>query len=341
MGSLTGRSELSWMMALARMVVPCLACGSRRFRLLLSPDEVQQEGEWLRRFHAKRGRSDLTDVAEFTQSDAVSIMQCGDCGTVLRNPQPTPEALARLYRHDRYSGHTLEQLLDCEREFYAAKAAHVASLVPSGGSVLEVGSFVGAFLLASEQNNLRATGIDVGQDTCRFTQEKGLNVICGDFRQSVIEDRFDAVCIWNTFDQMNEPAAILQRSHDLLNPKGHLFIRVPNGLFKVASLMAERCSRHARQARTAQAYNNFTTFPYLVGYTPRSLRALLKKYGFRIKEMRGETIMPLCGADPKSRAAKEERRTKRAVMLASRIALDRHGLFLYPWMTVVARKVEA
>jgi 2-polyprenyl-3-methyl-5-hydroxy-6-metoxy-1,4-benzoquinol methylase len=323
------------------MIVPCLACGSRRFRLLLSPDEVQEEGKWLRRFHLKRGRSDLTDVADFTQCDPVSIMQCGDCGTLVRNPQPTPDALARLYRHDRYSAQTLEQLFECERDFFAAKADHVSSLIPAKGSVLEVGSFVGSFLTAAESKNLKALGVDVGDDTCRFTKERGLNVRRGDFRTLEMNQTFDAVCIWNTFDQMNEPDTVLARSYELLNPNGYLVVRVPNGLFKVACLMAERCSRHARQARTAQAYNNFTTFPYLVGYTPRSIKALLGKYGFRIKEMRGETIMPLCGADSNSRAAREERRTKRAVMLASRLALDRHNLFLYPWMTIVAQKIEA
>jgi hypothetical protein len=94
----------------------------------------------------------------------------------------------------------------------------------------------------------------------------------------------------------------------------------------------------AEHIRTAQAYNNFMTFPYLVGYTHDSLRAMLDAHGFKILSVRGDTIVRLADAGTRAFAIKEEARYKRATMrLCRRMEATSRG-FYFPWMDVIARK---
>src|SRR5687768_789727 len=145
-------------------------------------------------------KESLKDHAEFTQSDPVYVVRCNNCRTVFRNPQPTPGALRRLYRFDSYGKSTLEQLLDSEREFFRQKTSLVD--LPTGARVLEVGSFVGAFLLAAKDRGWDATGVDIGKETCEFTSGMGLDVREGDLLEMDVKGPFDAVFIWSTFDQI-------------------------------------------------------------------------------------------------------------------------------------------
>lgn len=311
------------------MIVDCPVCAARDYKLLMTPEDVEREREWLVAFHESRGRRESADVTDFTQSEAVNLMMCSLCGTVVRNPQPTPRELRRRYRHDAYGTEVLEELRKCEERFYAEKADLVEREVGTGALVLEVGSFVGAFLAACKCRSLVATGIDVGTETCQFAQDSGFDVICEDFLKADIQGLFDAVCIWNTFDQMNEPQKVLERGRKLLKKGGRLFLRVPNGEFK---------SRALKGAFTpeAQAYNNFLTFPYLFGYTKESLSRFLHQAGFEVKSFYGETIMPLAGKD----GCREEAAIKHRVENECSEALRKREEFLFPWMTVVAVSTE-
>ncbi|HSI71646.1 MAG TPA: class I SAM-dependent methyltransferase [Fimbriimonas sp.] len=313
-------------------VVPCLVCGSRDFDTLLTPEQMQEEADWLQSFHMERSLdrdADLKDRAEFTQAESVFLLRCKRCRTLLRNPQPTPEALRELYRNDHYGKSTLEELFEAEREFFREKADLVD--LPSGAGVLEVGSFVGAFLLAARETGWHATGLDIGRETSAFMRGLGLEVLEGTVLDLSPHVRFDAIFIWNTFDQINEPRAILRKIKALVKPAGLLIIRVPNGEFKSAAL---ECA--SGRMRKLEAFNNFLTFPYLCGYTPGSLTSLLRQEGFEICSLTGDVVSPLPKSRIKPSAVEEEARAKRLNLRLCR----RDGPLLCPWINVVSRAIS-
>jgi hypothetical protein len=82
----------------------------------------------------------------------------------------------------------------------------------------------------------------------------------------------------------------------------------------------------------AMAYNNFLTFPYLVGYTPASIERLLTDNGFQVCEISGDTLLPLANESTPDFAVKEEQRYKQAVTRACRV-IDWSAM---PWLDVVA-----
>jgi hypothetical protein len=305
--------------------------------VLRTPEQVAEEADWLRDFHLARTCGEpesLADKAVFTQPTDVFILRCRTCGTVLRNPQPTPEALRQLYGCDTYGKRTLEQLLANEREFFRAKSAMFD--FPSGARLLEVGSFVGAFLLACRERGWIGVGVDVGEETCSFTRGLGLEVYQGDVFSLPLNGGFEAVFIWNTFDQINQPGDVLRRVHELIRRAGTLTLRVPNGEFLAASPALAQDDR----IRRALAYNNFLGFPYLCGYTAQSLTVLLSRHGFRVESVVGDVILPLGDRDTADWAREEEARTKRQVIRLCRKWEKQRGEFLYPWMDITARKCD-
>lgn len=326
--------------------VPCPACGGQKFEALLSPEEVEAERRWLRRFYRWRVTGDedeLEDRTAFTQSEPTHIVRCLACGTVLRDPRPTPDALRELYAHDTYGPEALEALARNQEAFDRGKAENVRADLPAGAKILEVGPFVGGFLSAAGRLRWRATGVDVGAETVAFMRGRGLDVIHGDLLEVDLPDgAWDAIFIWNTFDQLPDPAAVLDRAFSLLREGGRLVLRVPNGDFETACLRLRESAGAARAAhvRRAQAYNNFLTFPYLNGYTPDALHRLLDRHGFRVERIVGDTILTLADETTRPCAVAEEARVKRAVMRSARAALSATGRQYAPWLDVHATRAR-
>jgi 2-polyprenyl-3-methyl-5-hydroxy-6-metoxy-1,4-benzoquinol methylase len=321
---------------------PCPVCAGRDFEVLLTPRDVGAERRWLRGFYRRRvtgGEESLKDRTEFTQDMATHIVRCLECGTLLRDPRPNASALRALYARDAYGDAALEALAENERALFEARVSEMRSRLPDGARLLEIGAFVGAFLRAAGAAGYRATGVDVGEETVAFMQRQGLDVRRGDVRDVDLPERaWDGVFIWNTFDQVADPHALLDRAGTLLKPGGCLVIRTPNGDFETGCrrLMENAGSRRAANLRRAQTYNNFITFPYLAGYTPRSLCRLLKGHGFTVESVRGDTLTRLAAEDTLPCAVREEARVKRAVARFCRHVGSAGDAMVWPWIETYA-----
>jgi SAM-dependent methyltransferase len=324
--------------------VPCPVCGGVEFGIVRTPRDLEAERRWLRGFYKARvkgGPESLKDRTEFTQSEPTHVARCLDCGTLLRDPRPTPEALHALYAQDSYGHDALEALAANEADFFQARVRELHERLPPPARILEIGAFVGAFLVEARNAGYLPTGLDVGEETVAFMQGRGLDVLRGDIGEtSLPEAAWDGVLAWNTFDQLPDPHALLDRAATLLKPGGLLVLRVPNGEFETQGLRLEARSspRRAAALRRARAYNNFMTFPYLAGYTPASLRRLLESHGCQVERARGDTLLKLADAETLPCAAAEEQRIKRAVRRFCRCVEAETGEIVAPWLELYARR---
>lgn len=311
----------------------CPVCGGGEFASLLTPQDLAKEGAWLKEFYASRSRQ-TKDKAEFTQNETTYVLQCEECATLLRHPQPPEESVESRYESDTYGRDALMNLLETQAPFFQGKADAIA--LPGGACVLEVGAFTGAFLLAAKKKGWQATGLDIGIETTDFMRGNGLDVRRGDVACIGAGEKFDAVFIWNTFDQLSDPIEALEKVRGALRDGALLVLRVPNGLFEqecIALRQTKHSERFLQHVMLAQAYNNFLTFPYLYGYTPASLTKLLQRQGFRVDEIKGDVLAPIADDRTEKCAAKEERRYKRAVARACSLCPER-----FPWLDVFARR---
>ncbi|MFO1432017.1 MAG: methyltransferase domain-containing protein [Candidatus Competibacteraceae bacterium] len=323
---------------------PCPVCQGSSFLVLLTPADVDAEHGWLQAFRRQRksGTNNAKDLVAYTQIKPTFIVRCNGCGTVLRDPQPTCERLRTLYADDTYNPATLDQLTANQDSFFRCKAEWVKPYLPASAEVLEVGSFVGSFLRAARALGWRAVGVDVGAQTCAYTRAAGLDILQGDIQEVELPPAsWDGLFIWNTFDQLCDPDGVLDRAFTLLRQTGILGMRIPNALFEQGCLQLRRHWRGTRRAGRvmyAQAYNSFLTFPYLAGYTVDSIGRLLRRHGFTIDRIAGDTLVRLADRTTLPFAAHEEARYQRLIRRFCRRLEVTAGRLYYPWLDIIARK---
>ena len=89
-----------------RVHVGCGLCGSRRSRLVCSPEDIVVQQRFLEHFYRSRwsqhNAATATDRVNFTQDYATSIVACMDCGLLYRNPRPRAEAVTQAYETEDY-----------------------------------------------------------------------------------------------------------------------------------------------------------------------------------------------------------------------------------------------
>ena len=277
-----------------RVLVGCRLCGSTRSRLICSADDIAAQYRFLQSFYRSRwSRQDAasaTDRLKFTHDYSTAIVACTDCGLLYRNPRPPADAVTKAYTTERYDEAYLLAELATQRRWARRKvpllgrylAKHVTRSRPR---VLEVGSFAGGFLLEGQAQGWDMVGVDPGRDVAAFCRAQGLPIFEGTLEETrFMPGSFDAVVVWNTFDQMPDPHPLLEQAVLLLRNGGVLVLRVPNGAcFAWMFRLRARVPRTLRRLfDVAMACSNLMAFPYLHGYSLGQLKRLTEPYGFRL-----------------------------------------------------------
>jgi SAM-dependent methyltransferase len=310
----------------------CIVCGGSDTTDVAGPDDLREEAELLWAFHMRRlsprtPPERLVDRVAFSQDRPWRVVQCDACGFVFRNPVEKRAELRDAYTAEPPPHETLMALHAAQRPAYSAQARRLRSLLRRRGRGLEVGSYVGAFLSAARDARWNFEGLDVNKGVNCFTRSLGFTVHDGDLERFKSERRYDAVAIWNTFDQLPDPRAAVRAAARLLRPGGVLAIRVPNGASYArwrSRLAGSAASR--RIAATVMAHNNLLTFPYRFGFTPGSLTKLLEDSELHVERVVSDSLVPT--ADEWTRYwARVEERVLRPLTRVSQ-----------PWFEVYARR---
>ena len=321
-------------------IAHCVVCGHADAELVADTDDVRAEIEQLWAFHDRRLRSGtpprrLIDRVAFSEHPALRIVRCRECGLVYRNPVERSRELTEIYARDELSTDVMRALHVAQRATMGGQARRLRRALGRGGSGLEVGSYVGAFLDAAREEGLDVEGVDVNPAANAFTRSMGFTVHDGDLATFDCSRRFDTVAIWNTFDQLAEPRAALAAAHELLRDNGVLAIRVPNGAsyLSLRHRLRDGSAIGRRAARAVLAFNNLLGFPYRAGFSPSSLGRLLGQTGFEVFAVRGDVLVPTADEWTRPWARVEERIVKRLLAMAARWNAGRA-----PWFEVYAKR---
>jgi hypothetical protein len=161
----------------------------------------------------------------------------------------------------------------------------------------------------------------------------GFRVTVGEL-DNVTGRRFDAVAIWNCFEQLPDPRAAAMSARRLLNVGGMLVLRVPNG-DAYATIRRALGGRLAGVARAVLAHNNLLGFPYRHGFTPRSLARVMTDAGFGDIRFHGDVLVPVGDHWTRRWARVEEGALKTLLRGAARSS--RLGHRYSPWIEAYAR----
>jgi SAM-dependent methyltransferase len=320
---------------------PCPICADSSFTTVASAQRLDHEcrirGAFVRnRLTRQPTEQELKDLTDFFHSETADIVQCNTCSLLIRSQHEPPPA--RAYSEDEYDPAVVEPLYPRYVAAFRAKQIPYRELLPPRARVLEVGSHYGAFLDVAREWGWNAEGVDPGKDTSRFAQSKGFTVHNVSFERSCFPPAtFDAVFIWNCFEQIENPHATLEISRRILKPGGLLTIRTPNGLFYAACLKLLHDpgvdSRAQDFLLRAMGYNNLLGFPYLYGHNRATLERLVKRYGFQLGDALNSELLTFPLPENPFWVEQEERAISSEVRLLANSVLDRgSGNLMGPWL---------
>jgi SAM-dependent methyltransferase len=312
----------------------CPICGSPDSLEIADREAIKKERERLWEFHGRRLHApvppeQLMDRVAFSQEPPLRLARCVRCTHVFRNPREREEALGAAYDDEAPDESVLQALFQTQREAYAAQADRLTEVAGRSGRGLEVGSYAGGFLAAARDRGWVFEGVDISERVTAFTVRQGFNVTFGEITTVTTKRPYDAVAIWNTFEQLYDSRAATAAARRLIRDGGVLAVRIPNGGFYTrwrkqlggpVGVVAERMLAH----------NNLLTFPYRQGFTRRSLELLLTQAGFEIVRVFGDTLVPIADQWTTVLGAADERIVK---------AMERklqHGWHA-PWVEVYAK----
>jgi SAM-dependent methyltransferase len=309
----------------------CVVCSHADAEVIAEQDDLRAEVETLWAYHQRRLSPEtpaerLMDRVAFSEHPPLRLVRCRDCGLVYRNPAERTHELTEIYARDNPTPEVLRSLHETQLPAGREQARLLRDALGRGGSGLEVGSYVGAFLQAAADVELQMEGLDINAEVNAFTRGMGFTVHDGELQSFPVGRTFDVLAIWNTFDQLVDPRGVVNAARALLRHTGVLAIRVPNGDF-YARL------RRRRSMWPLLAQNNLLTFPYRWGFTVRSLTRLMRDHGFEITRVRGDVLVPIADEWTRPWARAEERRVKRLLGAVASIS-DRFA----PWIEIYARR---
>jgi len=218
--------------------------------------------------------------------------RCRRCGLVTVSPMPTKRELAALYggeyfEGDYHCGHAESYEDQPLVEYHRRVITSFQGLKPKG-RMLEVGAAGGRFLLEAGSRGYDVFGVELSPEACEIGKKLGIELFCGELHDAGFADgSFDLAYLGDVLEHIPEPDETLSELARILAPGGVLGLSCPTNIDLISTrvgLLAYRLLGRERKAPLP---------PYhIFEFTPRHLKAMLGKAGFRVVRAEVEIIPP-------------------------------------------------
>jgi 2-polyprenyl-3-methyl-5-hydroxy-6-metoxy-1,4-benzoquinol methylase len=235
---------------------------------------------------------DTDNARHLVTKNALSVVQCRQCGLVYVNPRPTLDALAGIYADDDYCEGQIHAAADAKRLRQSARRLrlieqHYFHARRERGRLLDVGCSTGVFLRVARDAGWNVSGIDVSRvaiEHARRAHQLDAHVATIEQWAADATPPFDLVTMFDSLEHMPQPIAALRAAHRLLKDSGLLVITTPNvdGLFPRLT--------YRLFAQTIGAWEHPTPPGHTYQFSRQTLRAALHKSGFEVVYCRTEAI---------------------------------------------------
>lgn len=209
-----------------------------------------------------------------------NVWQCARCSLVFLEPKK--ENLRKWYagKYRTTSSPHIGKPLSSKKifnmyvsgPFGAGRVKRVKPHLTKKKRVLDIGCSVGHFLYNIKPYVKEAVGIDLNVDNVKFVNKiLGIKAYNTPVEETDLPHKyFDVIFCLQTMEHMPDPIAFLKSIKPYLKDGGMVYIEVPNRQESLLSIYHNA------------AYDDFYYHkPHLFYYTPKTLKALFKKAGYR------------------------------------------------------------
>ncbi len=149
------------------------------------------------------------------------------------DPQPNPKELPKYYESDAYISHTdskegfvslLYQII--KKRAINNKSNLITKLNNGFGTLLDIGSGTGEFLVNAKKKGWNVQGIEPNSKARALASKKGIELL--DSIQELPNKEFDVITLWHVLEHLPNLDDTIKTIERLLKPDGVLIIAVPN-----------------------------------------------------------------------------------------------------------------
>lgn len=218
-----------------------------------------------------------------TQSPALTIKQCHNCGLFFNSPRLSEKELYNSYNNGYYFFQRRNQP---EFSRIVAMYQRTVALVEDKVTekrLLEIGSAKGYLLAILKDLGWDVFGIEISSKAAKYAREK-FKVPCftGTLEQFITTDqveKYPLVLAIDLIEHVLDPAQFIEQIQQVISPGGYLIIDTPNGA--------------AANIKTFGGdWGGFNPF-HLFVFSPDNLSQLLEEFGFVVEKVfsYGNTIV--------------------------------------------------
>jgi SAM-dependent methyltransferase len=169
--------------------------------------------------------------------ESFDVIDCETCGFRHIIPIPTQEGLINVYKEDYYSKEKPLYLAESKEDLEWLKIGYrdlysIFENLLDGErrSILEVGSGPGYFLLYGRERGWQVKGIEPASKAAAHGKKLGLDIeedfLTTDNASTL--GSFDVIYLDKVLEHIPDPRQMLTLTHNMLNEKGLLCVKVPN-----------------------------------------------------------------------------------------------------------------
>ena len=253
------------------------------------------------------------------------IIKCSHCGLEQTWPRPAENELKDLYERFYNAGVEPGGAYQSMREWFLSSGWYRLWLQWDGdltfhlrrgaGRLLDLGCNEGRGLSLYAANGFTAEGLEINEKAAALARQRGFTVFTGTLDEYIPDEPYGVVVLSNVLEHASDPVAMLVQVARLLRPGGEVWISCPNA----DSLWRPVFGR---------AWINWHVPFHLWHFSPRTLKEVLARAGFRLSGMQSFTpslwlALSWCaGRGSRAGQVKRLRRSAPAVaglMLAARL----------------------
>jgi SAM-dependent methyltransferase len=201
--------------------VGCLLCGGAAAHLLKATDRNRE-----------------------ITGDRFAYARCESCRTVfIADPPPD---LGRYYDGDYYQFDAAGEPTWKGNPAQIRSASYRLALLErhvTPGHLIEIGAGTGAFASTAQAAGFAVSAIEMSDRCCRYlSEQEGIKAICSDRPLDALSSLppARAVALWHVLEHLPNPAEVLARTAEKLEPGGVLAIAIPNPRSLQFRLMGSR-----------------------------------------------------------------------------------------------------